>query len=233
MSWQERRHYFPVGYFLVCLVMRCWTSTKPAPIGVSQDCEDIPDGTTCRAAWAVGSESANHTGLSGFAIGHLESNFVPPYSVCEEKKGVSAAIADSSLLASDRTRLTSGDQCSGATTAGYSGSVSTLTCIFEVVTGSGSLIGSLPNCLSAVDGFPSVVNQGCGRIAFPESCYSHCSDGHAPVDVTTSTWSWRSNAFLSGTLRHFIPLTKFCLARVWRFSKTTLWRAWIALLCPG
>ena len=50
---------------------------------------------------------------------------------------------------------------------------------------------SLPNCLavlSAGDGSPSVVSQDLGGIAFLESCYSHCPDGHVPVDVTSSTW---------------------------------------------
>ena len=37
-------------------------------------------------ACAVGFESANHTELSCLAIGQLESNSVPPNSVCEEKE---------------------------------------------------------------------------------------------------------------------------------------------------
>ena len=43
-------------------------------------------------------------------------------------------------------RLTFGDQCNAVSTAGYTGSVGTLTCIFEVVISSVSLLGGLPNC---------------------------------------------------------------------------------------
>ena len=74
------------GHFPACLVTRCLTSTSPAPIGVSKDCEDIPDGTLCRVAGAVGFK--HHTDLSCFANRQLESNSVPPHLVCEEKKCV-------------------------------------------------------------------------------------------------------------------------------------------------
>ena len=90
-----------------CQVTRCSTGTNPAPIGVSEDCEDIPYGSSCRAAGAVGFESAKHTAFSCFAIGQLESNPVPSYSVCEEKKCVVVATFDSSMLAPDSTDLTS------------------------------------------------------------------------------------------------------------------------------
>ena len=173
---------FLARYFLVCLVPRCWTSTNPAPIGVSQDCEEIPDGTSCRVAWAVGFESAYHTGVSGFAIGQLESNAVPSY-MCEEKKCVSVATADSSLLASDRTRLTSGDQCNVVSTAGFTGNVSTLTCIFEVMNGSVSLMGGLPNCsatVCAVTSIPSGMSHDWDGIAFWESRCANCRTGRPP-----------------------------------------------------
>ena len=189
---------FLAGYFPACLVTRCLTSTNPAPIGVSKDCEDIPDGTSCQVAWAVGFESANHTDLSCFAIGQLESNSVPPYSVCEEKKCVDVATSDSSMLAPDCTHLTSGDQCNVVSTAGYTGSASTLICTLDVVNGSVSLIGG-PNCsatLCAVDGIPSGVSHDCDGIAFWDSHYANCSDCYVPVDVTYSTLSCRSNSFL-------------------------------------
>ena len=121
--------------------------------------------------WAVGFESANRTDLRGFAIGQLESNSVPPYPVCEEKKCDDAATSDSSLLASDCTHLTSGDQCNDVSIAGHMGSASTLTCTLEVVNGSRSLTGGLPNCsatVCAVDGIPSGTSHDWDGIAFGE-----------------------------------------------------------------
>ena len=153
---------------------------------MSEDCEDIPYGTSCRVAGAVGFESANHTELSCL-IGKLESNSVPLYPVCEEKKCVDVATSDSSTLAQDCTDFTSGDQCNVMCAVGYTGSASTLTCTLDVVNGSVSFIRSLPNCsavLYAVDGIPSVMSHDCGKIAFLESCYAICSDGYALDDVT-------------------------------------------------
>ena len=49
---------FLAGYLPACQVTRCWTSTNQAPIGVSQDSEDIHD--------------SNHLDLSSFAIRQLE-----------------------------------------------------------------------------------------------------------------------------------------------------------------
>ena len=72
------------GYFSPCVVTRCLTSTGQAPIGVSKDCEDIPDGSSCRVAGAAGFKL--HTDLSCFAIRQLESNSVPPYSMYDEKR---------------------------------------------------------------------------------------------------------------------------------------------------
>ena len=93
------------------------------------------------------------------------------------------AAADSSLLASDRTRLTFGDQCNAVSTAGYTGSVSTLTCIFEVMNGSVSLMGGFPNCsatVCAVTDIPSGMSHDWDGIAFGESRCANCSDcGHA------------------------------------------------------
>ena len=138
--------------------MRCLTSTSAAPIGVSKDCEDIPDGTSL--AGTVGFKSAHHTDLSCFAIRQLECNSVPPYTVCKEQKCVEVATSDSSKLAADCTHLTS------------TGGASTLTRTLDVVTGSVSLIGGLPNCsaaLYAVDGFPNVVSHDRDRIVVLES----------------------------------------------------------------
>ena len=58
---------------------------------MSEDWEDVPCGTSRRGAWAVGFEFANHTELSCLAVGKLESNSVPHYPVCEEKKSVDVA----------------------------------------------------------------------------------------------------------------------------------------------
>ena len=38
--------------------------------------------------------------------------------------------------------------------------------------------------------------------------YSHCSDGDAPVDVTSSTWSCGSNGFLVSGTTSFYPVCK-------------------------
>ena len=117
--------------------------------------------------------------------------------MCEEKKCVSVAEADSSLWASDRTRLTFGDQCNAASTAGYTGSVSTLTCIFGVVISSVSLMGGLPHCSAttcAVTDIPSGNRDG---IAFWKSCCANCADCYRPVDDTYSPLSCGSNSFLT------------------------------------
>ena len=199
----------------------------------SEDCEDIPYGTSCRVVWAVGFESANHTELSCLAIGQLESNSVPPYFVCEEKNCVDGAASDSSMLAQIARTLTSVDKCNVMSAAGYTGSASTLTCTLDVVNGSVSLIGSLPNCSAgwcAVDGIPSGMSLDCDGIAFLESCYASCSDGCAPVDVTPSTRSGGSNGFLVSDTSPFYPVCKPCFAGAVRSSATTPWRAWIALI---
>ena len=55
--------------------------------------------------------------------------------------------------------------------AGYTGGASTLTCTVDVVNGSVSLIGILPNCSAAscaVDGIPSGMSHDRDGIAFPE-----------------------------------------------------------------
>ena len=62
---------FLTGYLPSCQGTRCLTSTNSAPIGVSEDCEDVPYRTSCREAWAVGFGSANHTELSCLAIGQV------------------------------------------------------------------------------------------------------------------------------------------------------------------
>ena len=84
--------------------------------------------------------------------------------------------------------------------AGYTGGASALTCTIDVVNGSVSLIGILPNCSAAscaVDGVPSGMSHECDGIAFLESCHANCSDVHDPVNVTSSTLSCGSNGFLA------------------------------------
>ena len=79
---------FLTGFMPDCQVTCILTSTNLAPIGVSEDCEVVPYGTSCRVAWAFGCESANHTELSCLATGKLERNSVPLYPVCEEESAL-------------------------------------------------------------------------------------------------------------------------------------------------
>ena len=105
-------------------------------------------------------ESANHTEVSCLAIGQWKSNSVPPYTRREEKKCVDVDTSDSSMLAPDRKDWTSGDQCQVRCAAGFTCSASTLTCTLDVVNGSVSLIGILPNCPGlACRGPPSTVSH--------------------------------------------------------------------------
>ena len=199
-------------------------------MGVSDDCKIITDGASCQAACTVGFESANHTELSCLAVGQLESNSVPPYLVCE---CVDVATSDSSMLAPYCPDLTYGDQRKVMRAAGYTGGASALTCTNDVVNGSVSLIGILPNCSAAscaVDGIPSGMSHECDGIAFLESCYANCSDGSRPRQrhiFHPVLWvQWLSRQ------RHspiFAPLAEPCLSRAVR-SSTTPWRAWIAPL---
>ena len=95
--------------------------------------------------------------------------------------------------------------------AGYKGSASTLTCNLDVVNGSVSLIGSLPNCsaaLCAVDGIPGGVSHDCDRIAFLESCHANCETVTRPSTSHLPPCLVDPMAFLSATIRHFIPFVK-------------------------
>ena len=86
-----------------------------------------------------------------------------------------------------------------------------MTCTLDVVKGSVSTIGSLPNCswvLYAVDGLPSVMSHHCDRIGFLESCYANCLDCYAPVDATSSTRSLGSNGFLVSDPTPLHPVCK-------------------------
>ena len=120
-----------------------------------------------------------------------ESTSVPPYPVCEEKKCVSVATADSSLLASDRTRLTSGDQCNVVSTAGHTGKCQQL----DVHLGGDERLRVpswevFQNCSAtacAVTG--TQAPSGMSHIAFWESRGANCSDCYMPVDITCSTLS--------------------------------------------
>ena len=95
--------------------------------------------------------------------------------------------------------------------AGHTGGASTLTCTLDVGNGSVSIIKTLPNCPAtsgAVDEPPSGMSHDCGGIAFLESCCAHCSDGFAPVDVTSSTLSCESCGFLVRDTTPFYPVDK-------------------------
>ena len=133
------------GSLPACQVTRCSTCKNPVPMGVRMDCKNVTRGTSCQAACKVSFDSANHTELSCFAIGQLESNSVPPYPVCEEKKCVDVATSDSSMLVPDCPVLTSGDHCKV-----MRASASTLTCALDVVNGSVSLIGTIPKLFSGL-----------------------------------------------------------------------------------
>ena len=120
---------------------------------------------------------------SGRAIGQLESNSVPLYPVREEKKCVDVATCDSSTLAPDCTDWTSGDQGRAMCAASCAGSTSILTCTLDVVNGSVSLTGSLPNCSAAlcvVDGIPNGMSHDCDGITFLESCHGNRSKVTCP-----------------------------------------------------
>ena len=52
------------------------------------------------------------------------------------------------------------------------------------------------------------MSHDCDRIAFLESCYASCSDGYAPVDVTSPTLFCGSNGFLAGDTTPFYPVCK-------------------------
>ena len=54
------------------------------------------------------------------------------------------------------------------------------------------------------------MSHECDRIAFLDSCYANCSDGHAPVDVTSSTVSWGSNGFLVKSCSDTTPFYPVC-----------------------
>ena len=136
---------------------------------------------------------------------------MPPYTVCEEKKCVDVTTCDSSMLAPNCPDLTSGDQCKVMRAEGYTGGASISTCTLDVANGSVSLIGILPNCSAAscaVDGIPSGMSHDCDGIAFLESFHAICSDGYAPVDVTSATLSCGSNGLLVRDTTPLYPVGK-------------------------
>ena len=151
-------------YFIACPAMCCWTSINQAPIGVSEDCEDILDSTSCRRAWAVGVESASHLALSGFAIGQWEL-LCRLTQMCEDNRCCDWATCDLSLWSQECTNSTSGDQCKVMCAVGDAESAE-------------SFRGSFPNCLTVLsegDDPLSVVSQDWGGIAFRESSLSRRS----------------------------------------------------------
>ena len=136
-------------------------------------------------------------------------------------KWVNVTTSDSSMLAPDCMKWTSGDQCKVMCAADYTSSAGTLTGTRDDGNGSVAIIGVLPNCpaaLCAIDGIPSGTSHDCDGIAFLESCFANCSDGYAPVDVTSATLSCGFNGVL-------VLLAKPCLARAVRSWTTTPWRA--------
>ena len=126
------------------------------------------------------------------------------------------------MSAPDFTDLTSGDQCNRMCAAGYKGSASTLTRNLDVVDGSVSLIGSLPNCPSAWCAVDDISKRYETESLFWDlitpivQTVTRPSTSHLPPCLVAPT------AFLSVTQRHFIPLAKLCLARAERSSTTTL-----------
>ena len=52
------------------------------------------------------------------------------------------------------------------------------------------------------------MSHDCDGIAFLESCYATCSDGYAPVDVTSPTLPSGSNGFLDSDTTPFYPVGK-------------------------
>ena len=115
------------GSLPACLVTRSSTCTKLGQIGTSENGGNTTYSAFSPAASAVGFGSTNHTKPSGFATDHLESDFVPPDPMCEEKKCLDVATSDSSMLAQVCTDLTSGDQSMVMCAAGYTGGAKTST----------------------------------------------------------------------------------------------------------
>ena len=149
--------------------------------------------------------------FSASPLDRVKETLCPPAPVCEDKKCCDWATCDLSLRAQECPTLTSGDRCKVMCAVG-----DTESAVF--------FIGSLLNSLAV-----SVVSQDWNGIAFLESCYFHCPDGHVPVNVHRLP-VLDSTALLSGTLRLFIPFAERCLHRAVCFLKTTSWRAWIALI---
>ena len=161
-------------------VTRCSTSTNPVPIGVSEDCENITYGASCQVACQRTSFPCTRgkAAQSYFPTGRWRVRRAQ--CVWQSQSRLYRPTPDSSMSAPDCTDSTSGDQCNRMCAAGYTGSATTLTCILDVVNGSVSLTGSLPNCsaaLCAVDGIPSGMIHECDGIACLGSCYATCSDG--------------------------------------------------------
>ena len=130
----------------------------------------------------------------------------------ETRKYIDAATF---ALSHGGTDVTSDEQRKTRGAVSCTGGASTWTRALEVVNGSVSLIGSLPNCpadMSGADGFPSVVSHDRDRIVFLESCHSSCSDGDASVDVTSSTWPCGSNGFL---IRNTTSFDSVCKVFIW------------------
>ena len=135
-----------------------------------EDCEDISYGTS---PWAGGSESTSDTSDPDELDEHnMWHPMLELFCHADIGKLVEALADDMVLgivaltchfaldilcdpecadvatfdLSYDCTDLTSGDQCNVMSATGYQGSVSTWTRALEVVNGSVSVIGSLPNC---------------------------------------------------------------------------------------
>ena len=107
------------------------------------------------------------------------------------------------MSAPDCTDLTSGDQCNGMRAVGCTGSASTLTCNVDV---SSEVFQTVQRPCVQWTASLSGMSHDCDRIAFLESCYANCSDGYAPVDVTSPTLPCGSNGFLVSDTTPFYPV---------------------------
>ena len=166
------------GSLPACQVTRGSSSTNPVKIGVSQNFENVAYGASCQVA-------CQRTSYLAHEVGRRRVTF----QLVDGETGKLSVVGRLKSIRLCRRQI-----------AGYTGSASTVTCNLDVVNGSVSLIGSLPNCLAAlcaVDDSPGGMSHDCDRIAFLKSCYANFSDGYAPVNVTSSTPPCGSNKVLS------------------------------------
>ena len=190
----------PTGSLHACQMTRRSTSTNPVPFGVSEDCENITYGDSCP-------EACQRTSFPHTRCRVAQSHFPTDRwrgrrAQCgwQTQSPQHKPTSDSSMSVPDWTDLTSGDQVNGMCAAGYTGSASTLTWNLDVVNGSVSLIGSLPNCsaaLCAVDGTPSgmshdSVSQSIGQSVNGGRRTHHAGPHEDPRDAEPDAAPWLS-----------------------------------------